>query len=110
VIIYWVDIASRVVIDSVYDKIRILLMLPHSMPSRVYGTVGRQSVRPSVRLSHRSTAVTAVGGFAAERSVCRRYRSIAACVGAVLQQMRVASSRASAHRGKWGQLTPSKNE
>ena len=37
---------------------------PHSMQSRVYETVG---VRPSVRLSHHSTAAAACGGFAAER-------------------------------------------
>jgi len=37
------------------------------MRSRVYVTVKRPSVRPSVRLSHRSTAATPVGAFAAER-------------------------------------------
>jgi len=42
---------------------------------------GRASVRPSVShsvgLSHLSTAVTAAGGFAAERPAGRSYRSIA---------------------------------
>ena len=50
-----------------------------SMHSRVcvwrLVTVGRLSVS---LLSHRSTAATATGGFAAERPVGRRYRSIAA--------------------------------
>jgi len=41
------------------------------MRSRVYVTVGR----PSVCLSHRSTAA---GGFVAERSAGRRYRSVTA--------------------------------
>jgi len=44
------------------------------MWSRVYETVGRLSVS----LSHRSTAATAVGGFAAERPAGKRYQSIAA--------------------------------
>jgi len=40
---------------------------------------GRASVRLPVCLSHRSTAATEAGGFAAERSpVSRRYRSTAA--------------------------------
>jgi len=54
-----------------------------SMRSRVYLTVGRPSVRPSVRLSHRSTAATAAGGFAAVRRAGVRYRSTAE--GAMLQ-------------------------
>jgi len=50
----------------------------------------QRSVRPSVCLSHRSTAATAAGGFAAERPVGRTYRSTAA--GAVMQRpVRVAS-------------------
>jgi len=71
---------------------------PHSMRSGVYATVGRPSVRLSVCLSHRSTAATAAGVFAAERSADRRYRSIAGVLrgraaGAGAQrQMRAASS------------------
>jgi len=45
---------------------------PRSMRSRVYVTVGRQSVRPSVRLSHHSTEVAACGGFAAEHHAAVR--------------------------------------
>ena len=37
----------------------------------------RSGVRPSVRLCHLSTAAAACGGFAAGRSVGRRYRPIA---------------------------------
>jgi len=40
---------------------------PPSMPHRVYVTVGCLSARPSVCLSHRSTAAATAGGFAAER-------------------------------------------
>jgi len=47
------------------------------MRSRVYVTVGRPSVRPSVCLSHRSTPATTAGQFAAERPVGRIYRLIA---------------------------------
>ena len=39
---------------------------------------GRTSVCPSDGLSHRSTAATAAGGFAAERRAGRRYQSTAA--------------------------------
>ena len=39
---------------------------------------GRPSVRPSICLSHQSTAASACGGFASERPASRRYRSIAA--------------------------------
>jgi len=39
---------------------------------------GRASVCLSVCLSHREMAATTAGGFAAERPVGRRYRSIAA--------------------------------
>jgi len=46
--------------------------------------------RPSIRLSHRSTAATAVGGFADERHAGRRHRSAAAGAGAQ-QQMQVKS-------------------
>ena len=42
------------------------------------GSMKRSSVRLSVSLSRRSTAATAIGGFAAERFAGRRYRSIAA--------------------------------
>jgi len=49
------------------------------MHSTVYVTVER----PSVCLSHSSTAATAAGGFAAERPAGRRHQSTAA--GAVLQ-------------------------
>jgi len=41
------------------------------------GLMKRSSLRPSVRLSHRSTAAAARSGFAAERIAGRRYRSIA---------------------------------
>ena len=61
---------------NVIDAARTLV---HSMRCRVYITVGC----PSVCLSHRSTAAAAVGGFAAERTVDRRYRQTAA--GAVLR-------------------------
>ena len=61
---------------NVIDAARTLV---HSVRCRVYVTVGC----PSVCLSHRSTAATAVGGFAAERTVDRRYRPTAA--GAVLR-------------------------
>jgi len=37
------------------------------MRSSVYETVERPSVRPSLRLSHRSTAAAVCGGFAADR-------------------------------------------
>jgi len=56
---------------NVIDAARTLV---HSVRCRVYVTVGC----PSVCLSHRSTAATAVGGFAAERTVDRRYRPTAA--------------------------------
>jgi len=46
----------------------------HSMRSRVYVTVGRPSVRPSVCPSYRSTAAAAAGEFAAERG--RRLQQI----------------------------------
>jgi len=39
--------------------------------------VERPSVRLSVRLSHRSTAAAACGGFSAERPAGRRYRPVA---------------------------------
>jgi len=51
------------------------------MRSRVYETVER----PSVRLSHRSTAAAACGGFAAKRHAGRKYLTIA---GAGIQQQR----------------------
>jgi len=53
----------------------------HSMLSRVYVTIGRPSVRLSVRLSHYSTSAAACGGFAAERRADRIYRSTAAGAG-----------------------------
>ena len=66
-----------------------------SMRSRVYETVECPSVRPSVCLSHRSTAA-ACGGFAAERPAAgRRYRSIAVA-GAQQQRRRAAASAGSA--------------
>jgi len=58
---------------------------PHSMRSRLYVTVRRPSVRPSVCLSHRSTAAAACGEFAAERPAGRTYRSTAAGAGAPQQ-------------------------
>ena len=48
------------------------------------------SVRPSVCLSHRPTAVTAAGGFAAERPMIDSRGRRAAGAGAQ-QRMRVAS-------------------
>jgi len=51
-----------------------LVTLSAESRSRVYVTIER----PSVCLSHRSTAATAAGGFAAERRANRRYRSTAA--------------------------------
>jgi len=44
------------------------------MRNRVYVTVEGPSICLSVRLSHRSTAATAVGGFAAERPAGRRHQ------------------------------------
>ena len=61
------------------------MTLTHRPSSRVYVTVRC----PSVCLSHRSTAATAAGGFAAERHAGRRYRSIAA--GTVLQATALSS-------------------
>jgi len=49
----------------------------------------QSSVRPSVCMSHRSTAAAACGGFAAERPADTRYRSIAGA--GAQQQMRVVS-------------------
>ena len=57
----------------------------------------RSSVRQSVCLSYRSTTGAACGGFAAERSAGRRYRTIA---GAGAQQQR---RRSTAHSSKCGQ-------
>jgi len=58
------------------------VLLAHSVWNRVYETSVRLcvclSVRPSVRLSRRSTAAAKAGGFAAERPANRRYRSTAA--------------------------------
>ena len=51
------------------------------MRNRVYVTVER----PSVCLSHRSTAAALAGGFAAERSAGRRCRSAATATGAAYQ-------------------------
>jgi len=53
----------------------------------------RLSVRPSVRLSHRSAAATAADGFAAERQSGRRHRSMAA---GALQQAPCSRRRRSA--------------
>ena len=53
------------------------------------GSMKRLSVRPSVRLSHQSTAAAACGGFAAKHPAGRRYRSIA---GAGAQQQRRRST------------------
>jgi len=63
---------------------------PAEMRSRVYVTVGR----PSVRLSHRSTAATAAGGFSTERRRLQQI-SIDSCWGRAAgagaqQQLRVA--------------------
>jgi len=44
------------------------------MRNRVYVTVEGPSICLSGRLSHRSTAATAVGGFAAERPAGRRHQ------------------------------------
>jgi len=56
------------------------------MRDRVSVTVGR----PSIRLSHRSTAANAAGGFAAERPAGRRYRSTACA----LQRRRCSAAKA----------------
>jgi len=66
---------------------------------------GLASVRPSVCLSHRLTAATAGGGFAAEHPVGRRYRSIAA--GALVAPcctQRRRSSKCGKSRKKTSQL------
>ena len=49
----------------------------YCMRSRVYDTIVRPSVRPSVCLSHHSTTAAACGGFAAERRAGGIYRSTA---------------------------------
>ena len=71
-----------------------------SMRCEVCVTVGCPSVRPSVCLSHLSTAATTAGGFAAERREGRRYPSLAAdapwapcCRRAGAQQQTRAASR-----------------
>jgi len=56
----------------------------------------RSSVRQSVCLSYRSTTGAACGGFAAERSAGRRYRTIA---GAGAQQHGDAARRIAANAG-----------
>jgi len=48
------------------------------MPSRVYETVERPSIRPSICLFHRLTAAAAGGKFAAEPPAGRKYRSTTA--------------------------------
>jgi len=57
------------------------------MWSRVYETIES----PAVRLSHRSTAAAACGGFAAERPAGGIYRSIVARRACRLQQARRAA-------------------
>ena len=77
------------------------------------GSMERSDVSPSVRPSVPSINSSNGGRRVCCWALCVQEISIDSCgcaVGAVLQQMRVASSRACAHRGKWGQLTPSKNE
>ena len=61
---------------------------PHSIRSRVYAVVSRLS--ESICVSHRSTAATAVGGFAAKRPVDRRYWWIPA--GDLLQALALSSN------------------
>ena len=61
---------------------------PHSIRSRVYAVVSRLS--ESICVSHRSTAATAVGGFAAKRPVDRRYWWIPA--GDLLQALTLSSN------------------
>jgi len=69
---------------------------PHSMQSWVYVTVGC----PSVRLSVCLTPATAAGGFAAERRVGRRYRSIAAgTLRAPCYRRRRSNANAAANAG-----------
>ena len=66
------------------------------MRSRVYKTVRC----PSVRLSHKSNAATACGGFAAERRTRKRYRSTAP---GARQQQRRSPGRSTALSSKCGQ-------
>jgi len=69
----------------------------HSMWGRVYKTVERPSVRPSVSLSRRSTAGAACSRFATECPVDRRYQSLP---GTGTQQQR---HRSTVHSNKCGQ-------
>jgi len=77
-----------------FQYIKTLLMLPAWYAQQGLcndrASVSR-SVYLSVCLSHRSTAATATGGFAAERSTGRRYRSTAA--SAVLQEPALSSRK-----------------
>ena len=65
--------------ENVIDTARIV-------HKNVRSFIKRSSVRPSVRLSRRSTAAAACGGFAAECPACKRCRSIAGA--GARQQMR----------------------
>jgi len=64
--------AECAVYDCLVDNVR------NRMRSGIYASVGRPSVRPSVRLSRHSPATRRCCGFAAESSAFTRYRSIAA--------------------------------
>jgi len=64
----------------------------HSMRSRVYVTVGRPSVRPSVRPIDRQQQRRPAGLLLSAGGVCSRYRPIACTLAAgAQQQMRLAS-------------------
>ena len=63
------------------------------------GSMKRSSVCPSVSPSYRSTAAAARGGFAAERLVGRRYRSITARQAPALSSGGASSRRSAANAG-----------
>jgi len=54
----------------------------------------RSIVRPSVCLSHRSTAAAVIGGFAAKRPADRGYRSTAAGAGVAYQLLTRSTTNA----------------
>jgi len=73
------------------ENLFLLLTLPANTEPGLCNV--RESVRPSVCLSHRSTAAKAASRFAAERSAGRRCRSIAA--GALWTRRRSATNAGS---------------
>jgi len=70
------------------------------MRNRVYETVER----PSICLSHRSTAAAVAGGFAAERPADRRYRSTAAGAGGAAYQLQARSAATAPQHGAQQQM------